>query len=98
MKVIAIFAAAVLLSGCKIERSPEERQRRMPAQLSVTSSERFKVERVQVIRDPLAYNGDRGIYLLTDTHTGQEFVGVSGVGISELGMHLSGKVNIQDER
>jgi hypothetical protein len=59
---------------------------------------RFKVERVGVFSDGLAYGDKRGIYVITDTKTGQEFVGVSGVGISELGRHQSGKTSVSDER
>ena len=59
---------------------------------------RFKVERVGVFSDGLAYGEKRGIYVITDTKTGQEFVGVSGVGISELGRHQSGKSSVSDER
>ncbi|HCJ5492477.1 TPA: hypothetical protein NUW79_003117 [Escherichia coli] len=38
-------------------------------------------------KDSLAYDGERGIYTITDNKTGKEFVGVSGVGIAELGSH-----------
>lgn len=98
MRVITIFAIASLVAGCKLELSQQLEQRRASSEISVASSSRFTVERLQVLDDDLAYNGQRGLYLITDTHTGQEFVGLSGVGISELGMHLSGKSSIQDER
>jgi hypothetical protein len=56
------------------------------------------VERIAVISDALAYDGRRGVYRIKDNRTGQEFIGVSGVGISELGSHIVGKTQIQDER
>lgn len=59
---------------------------------------RFQVTLTDVFEDDLAYDDRRGIYLIRDTKTGQEFVGVSGVGISELGSHQAGKVRLQDER
>ena len=47
--------------------------------------QRFRVERQYTFRDRLAYGDERGVYLVTDLKTGQEFVGVSGIGVSELG-------------
>ena len=59
---------------------------------------RFEVIRIQRFRDDLAYDNERGIYLIMDTRTGAEYFGVSGVGISELGDHHTGKVTQTDER
>jgi hypothetical protein len=53
---------------------------------------------VGVIEDELAYYKRRGLYLIRDTKTGQEFIGLSGVGVSELGRHPSGKTSVADER
>lgn len=53
----------------------------------VQSEGRFQVQRVGVFEDKLAYGDRRGIYVVTDRETGREFVGISGVGISELGAH-----------
>ena len=54
----------------------------------------FKVDRVAVIYDDLAYTSARGIYLIRDNDTGKEYMGLSGVGVSELGSHskMVGKV------
>ncbi len=59
---------------------------------------RFQLTRVAVIEDDLAYYDRRAIYVLVDTKTGTEYVGISGVGISELGSHKSGKSHTTDER
>lgn len=59
---------------------------------------RFTVTRVATFGDGLAYGGVRGVYTITDTTTGRQYVGVSGVGISELGSHQAGKATVQDER
>jgi hypothetical protein len=59
---------------------------------------RFKVTRVGKFADDLAYGDQRGIYVLVDTKTGQEYVGISGIGISELGSHRSGKTTKTDDR
>lgn len=94
-KLLAL-AACLMLAGC----SPEPDTR-----LNLVAPERggrFTVERVGVIADDLAYNNRRGIYIITDTKTGRELVGVSGVGISEVGSHARqhGKttVRVEDER
>lgn len=50
-------------------------------------SGRFTVTLGAKFKDGLAYDGERGIYMITDHKTGKEFVGVSGVGIAELGSH-----------
>ena len=84
--------AALLLAGC----SP-------PATDSMPTAEhstgRVKVERIGVIDDSVAYQDRRGIYLVTDTKTGTEYIGVSGVGITETGQHPCGKSCVRsDER
>jgi hypothetical protein len=56
---------------------------------------RFKVTRVGVFKDTVAYNDKRGIYILKDLKTGKEYLGISGIGISEVGAHGKG---IADER
>lgn len=50
---------------------------------------RFQVERVGTFSDSMAYDGKRGIYVVKDAQTGREYVGVSGVGIAEVGSHTS---------
>lgn len=70
------LALILLCSGCA--PNPD-------TQLTVITGDRIKVTRIGVIQDELAYNNRRGIYIITDTKTGKEYVGVSGIGISELG-------------
>lgn len=66
------------------------------------NSPRFTVTRIAVIEDNLAYSNRRGLYQIIDTETGKEYIGLSGVGISELGSHSVhvGKTTTQspDER
>lgn len=54
--------------------------------------------RIGVFKDRIAYNDVRGIYILKDSQTGKEFIGVSGIGITELGSHIVGKSTTTDER
>lgn len=60
--------------------------------------ERFRVMKVQMIRDPDAYKGLRSIYVIRDRVTNREYMGITGVGISDMGVHSIGKVNEVDER
>ena len=88
--------AIAAIAGC--EESKDSTQLRMAEPITYKSNGRFKVERVGVFFDNLAYDDKRGIYVITDTETNQEFVGVSGIGISELASHQSGKTRSSDER
>ncbi len=84
--------AALLLAGCSTPATDA-----MPA--AEHSTGRVKVERIGVIGDSVAYQNRRGIYLVTDTKTGTEYIGVSGVGITETGTHPCGKGCVRrDER
>lgn len=64
----------------------------------LTDNQRFTVTRVGIFEDVLAYDDRRGIYIIKDQKTGQEFIGISGIGISELGSHSTGKSTYSDER
>lgn len=59
---------------------------------------RFEIDRIEVFSDELAYDGQRGIYLIKDSKTGSQYVGISGIGISSLGHHSTGKTTSLDER
>lgn len=63
-----------------------------------TYGPRITIERIAVMRDDIAYNNVRGLYIIRDTQTGAEYIGVSGIGISETGSHSAGKTRTRDER
>ncbi|UOO77341.1 hypothetical protein LVJ85_02240 [Neisseria sp. Dent CA1/247] len=88
---------AMLLTAC-LEPYPIEVQREESAKLGIVTDNRFEVKRIAIIADELAYRGERGVYLITDSKTGKEYVGLSGIGISEIGSHSSGKTRREDER
>lgn len=112
MKRFKLLLVCLLLASCEINNTTQEQVRiardvtdsvsvmRQEEQKVVWKGpdERFKVERVQLVKDDIAYGNYRGVYVITDSKTGQEFVGVSGIGITELGSHTSGKVTHEDER
>lgn len=95
MKLGHLLLAGVLLAGCE----PTDSRDRPVSPMTIQAAKpRFEVTRVQTFQDSLAYNSERGIYLVRDTKTGAEYFGVSGVGITELGSHSSGKSRHSDER
>lgn len=65
---------------------------------SVQNTPRLQVTRIGVFADDLAYGNKRGLYVIEDRKTGAEYIGVSGIGITEVGSHQSGKSRISDER
>jgi hypothetical protein len=98
---LAAIAAIFALSAC--DMSPEAQLDRAAAKAASAlvlqqNSKRFTVTRVDVFKDSIAYGDRRGVYVITDNKTGKEYVGVSGVGISETGLHRSGKTDVADER
>jgi hypothetical protein len=101
--LILTIAALALLAGCGPapdmplkQRQEDQDSTARPA--NVRDNDRIEVTRIGVFRDSLAYNAKRGVYVIRDKQTGREYVGISGVGISEVGNHLSGKVTVPDER
>jgi hypothetical protein len=93
---IVFGLATFLLVGCGPD-TPEHVQRVNPGKMPIENSDRFEVRRVQVFEDPLAYYDRRGIYLIHDRKTGREFLGVSGVGVTEVGRHSAGKTSVEHE-
>jgi hypothetical protein len=95
----ATILAALLLVGCSPDPDmPMHKQTRGADSVPMQDSGRIEVTRIGVFRDDLAYNSRRGVYLIRDTKTGAEYLGVSGVGISEIGRHSAGKGTATDER
>ena len=83
------------MTGCQpADTGPQD----LTATTEPVARPRFEVTRLQRFRDDLAYNAERGIYLIKDTRTGAEYFGVSGVGINELGDHRIGKDTRTHER
>ena len=99
MRIAAISVAVGLLTACTPKVEVDTPMTAIPRGVAeIKPQGRFKVERIGVFADGLAYGDKRGIYVITDTKTGQEFVGISGIGISELGSHQAGKSSTSDER
>lgn len=89
------FVLLLLIPGCMEPGSDNQKRQVMVSEDKVNQ---FRMERIALVRDSLAYDGYRGIYIITDTKTHKTYFGVSGIGITETGSHLAGKVQVEDER
>lgn len=83
-----ILLAALALAGCDFgsTRVDSEARQMMP----VNVNDRVQVVKIQEFMDDLAYEDVRGICVITDKDTGKEYIGVSGIGITETGRHSCG--------
>lgn len=97
MKFLIILTSLLMLSACQ-ESEAERVEREQKRGVQVEPQSRVTVKRISKFYDNIAYNGERAIYLIIDEKTGKEFIGISGVGITEVGSHSSGKNSVRDER
>lgn len=82
----AVFLLSCFLSGCG-PKADTPLSLESPSQAGLNSNSRVSVTRIGVIDDEIAYANRRGIYVIKDSHTGKEFIGISGVGITETSSH-----------
>lgn len=98
---LGLASLALTISGCDDKSTiypsvTGQIQQEQPKYTSNTSE--FDLIKKQTFYDSDAYNSTRSVYVLKDKATGKEYIGVSGIGISERGSNTSGKNTIQDER
>ncbi len=86
MKRLLAIVAAALLTACGPDPDTA-----MAITVPAQATGRVVVNRIGVIPDELAYGHRRGIYTVTDNKTGAEYIGISGIGITEIGQHSCGK-------
>ena len=98
MKTIFVIAAVTILTACAPDTTMQMDTAPNVDGMTHNVTERISVTRVGVFRDDTAYNSRRSVYVIVDQKTGKEYIGVSGVGISETGSHIIGKSIIADER
>lgn len=100
MQRVLMLVGAMTLAACapSADMAMQTKQRRSATAVPVSGGDRITVERIGVFKDDLAYNERRGVYVIRDSQTGREFIGISGVGIAEAASHQSGKVRVNDER
>lgn len=89
MNKAIVLMASLAIAGCDLgsTRVDSEARQKMP----VNVNDRVQVVKIQEFRDELAYEKVRAIYVITDKDTGKEYIGVSGIGITETGRHGCGK-------
>lgn len=80
---IALLAGlcALALSGCDDRNLPDVRQQTVSDSINTG---RFEMRVVDEVHDRNAYNNSRGIFIITDTKTHREYLGVEGVGVTDL--------------
>lgn len=95
--LMLLLSVVVIISGCKSSIEPQtetasEIAHRLQYEQYVTAeymgitndNDRFDIHRIKLVKDTIAYNGIRGIYEIHDKLTNKIYLGVSGVGITEL--------------
>jgi hypothetical protein len=83
---VSFLLLTLMLGACSPD--PDMRMQSIPSKLEPgVAGGRIIVKRIGIFEDALAYHNRRGVYLIQDTVTGHEFIGISGVGISDLGNH-----------
>ena len=81
---ISVMAAFILMLGCG--QPPSEST---PPNMEINATNgRVSIQRIMVFEDDIAYGDKRGIYIIRDHVTNKEFIGVSGIGISDIGAHV----------
>ena len=101
--VLFLFLIGIIttaFSGCGEENRYPGVDGRYPVKNETISdnSSDFVLIKKQSFYDESAYGNVRGVYILKDRVTGKEYIGVSGIGISERGSHSAGKTTVSDER
>lgn len=97
---LSLIVGSIFLGGCD---NPQDLYTNVGAPQTnrteiIQDTGRFDLRKVQTFFDKDSYSSTRSVYILKDKQTGKEFIGISGIGISELGSHTSGKSTIADER
>jgi hypothetical protein len=87
-KMIGVGLIGLSILGCgpkpTIKMRTETESKEM---VNSREGSRYSIKRVAVFEDDLAYENKRGIYEIIDNKTGHTYLGVSGIGITELGSH-----------
>ena len=106
-----ILFIVLLFAGCNINNESDKPNYTIPnvgerviipvqkeTIVTVPPKLRYDLKKVQTFRDTDAYTHVRNVYVLVDTETGKEYLGISGIGITEMGSHTQGKTQVADER
>lgn len=86
-RAFPLVVLALCLAACDQEPPPGYGQQVV---LNQEQAQRFTVELAGQFPDDLAYKGVRRIYVIRDSHTERTLVGITGVGVTEVGTHTEG--------
>ena len=100
MLSILMVSVMFVFSGCDEKKRYPGVDGRGPSQMErvTDNTSDFSLIKKQTFYDEDAYGKTRSIYIIKDKVTGKEYIGVSGIGISERGSHTFGKSKLSDER
>lgn len=96
----SVLVFGLIFSGCNEENRYPGVDGRYPVKNETVSdnSSDFVLIKKQTFYDESAYGSVRNVYVLKDRVNMKEYIGVSGIGISERGSHQVGKAYVSDER
>lgn len=101
MKNLIVAAICFALFGCNdpdVQMQTTQNTQEQNNPIAPSAAGRIRIERIGIFEDSIAYGSRRGIYLIHDDKTDSEYIGISGIGISEVGSHMDGKISAHDER
>lgn len=84
-QILVGLLSTLAVFGCSVK--PDVAMPTLTPMVARNGEPRFRVARVGVFADDLAYGDRRGIYVIHDSLTEREYIGISGIGISEVGDH-----------
>jgi hypothetical protein len=101
IRISLLATAAAGLFGCgQHESTPSPVV--FEQEISAEAATKVEVRLVGKFHDDLAYQDERGVYRIIDHETGKQYLGVSGIGIVEVGEHKEGSGDsqrtVEDER
>lgn len=84
-------------SGCENPQAPDSRVPVFEVPKQQVEGARFKVERHGKFKAGYEEN-EREILVITDSTTGRQYIGITGVGVTELHQEKSGDSTVTKER
>lgn len=85
--LIALMLIILVLGIGRLHKVDPNAPKSAQTEVQLMEDARFTVTRVQIIHDDLAYENKRGAYVIVDNKTGKEYIGISGIGLTEVGSH-----------
>ncbi len=100
-KLGILLAAAFCLFSCDSSKSSIDIKTEQEFAEKIIGS-KYKINRIAVLPDNLAYNGKRGVYEICNIKGELIYFGISGIGVSDRGSHTKSDgedtSTVQDER